>query len=106
MIALAIIVALEAIVCISLEVRFEKLVRKHNELVHHTKKIAESTAEMGEALSGRDNEIRKAQDINVNIMEELFKFIKDVDSRVADVSHETKDIKSYYCNYVSKKGNE
>lgn len=106
MIALAIIVALEAIVCISLEMKFDKLAKKHNELVNRTKDIAQATAEIGEALSGRDNEIRKAQDINVNIMEELFKFIKDVDSRVADVSHETTDIKRYYCNYVSKKGNE
>lgn len=106
MIALAIIVVLEAIVCISLEVRFEKLVKKHNDLVHYTKKIAESTAEMGEGLAKGAAEMKKAQDINVNIMEELFGFIKDVDKRVADVSHETKDIKSYYCNYITKKGNE
>lgn len=99
MIALAIIVALEAIVCVSLEMRFEKLVKKHNELVNRAKDIAQATAEMGEAL-------QSAQDKSADVMEELFEFIKEVDSRVADVSHETKEIKSYYCNYVSKKGNE
>lgn len=106
MIALAIIVVLEAIVCISLEMRFEKLVKKHNDLVHYTKKIAESTAEMGEGLAKGAAEMKKAQDINVNITEELFGFIKDVDAKVDSVSHETADIKRYYCNYVSKRGNE
>lgn len=99
MIVLAILVALEAIVCISLEVRFEKLVKKHNELVHHTKTLAETTRASFTGLS-------TVQDEQAKISEEMFKFIKDVSRSVEHISHETKDIKSYYCNYVSKKGNE
>lgn len=99
MIVLAILVALEAIVCISLEVRFEKLVRKHNELVHHTKTLAETTRSSFTGLSN-------VQDEQAKISEEMFEFIKDVSRSVENVSHETADIKRYYCNYVSKKGNE
>ena len=99
MMVLAILVALEAIVCISLEVRFEKLVKKHNELVHHTKTLAEKTRSSFTGLSTVQNEQAK-------VSEEMFEFIKDVRRSVETVSHETKEIKSYYCNYVSKKGNE
>lgn len=99
MIVLAILVALEAIVCISLEMRFEKLVRKHNELVHHTKTLAESSKASFDGLI----EVQNAQ---AKISEELFGFLKDVSHSVENVSHETTDIKRYYCNYVSKKGNE
>lgn len=99
MIVMGISVFLLACICMALEHRIETL----------SKYVTKSTKGIQE-FEKISSEITKFQSESIGklttIAEATQRSIDDLYKRVDDVSHETKDIKSYYCNYITKKGNE
>ena len=99
MIILSISVFLLACICMSLEHKIETLAK-------HFKSLKEEIEDMDSSFARHARFHAESIGKLTNINEGMQNCIDDLYERVEAVSHETTDIKRYYCNYVSKKGNE
>lgn len=99
MIILSISVFLLACICMSLEHKIETLAK-------HVKSFKKEIEEIDSSWASHARWHAECLGKFTTINEGMQNSIDDLYDRIEDVSHETKDIKSYYCNYVSKKGNE
>lgn len=96
-----------SVVCIALAHEITELQNRFTKLAELTNNInrisLDHFMQLSKSLGDAKTSTNQAFNTISHTMEEMFEWQKEQASELERVSHETNEIRRYYCNYVSKK---